>query len=207
VDQETRFWDRHAEGYAKRPIADEASYQKKLAITREYFRPDMEVLEFGCGTGSTAIAHAPYVNHIRATDLSSRMIDIARRKAAAANVSNITFESAAIEDLGIPDQTLDAVLGMSILHLLENKEAVIERVYQMLKPGAVFVTSTVCLGDKMKFFKILGPIGRFLRLLPLVRVFTRKELKDSLTAAGFEIDHEWAPDKGMALFIVAKKPQ
>lgn len=205
--QEARFWDRHAEGYAKRPVADEASYQKKLAVTREYFRPDMEVLEFGCGTGSTAIVHAAYVKHIRATDISSGMIDIARRKAAAANLSNVTFEATAIEDLGIPDQSLDAVLGMSILHLLENKEAVIKDVYRMLKPGGVFVTSTVCLGDKMKFFKVLGPIGRFLRLLPLLRVFTRQELKESLTAEGFEIDHEWAPDKGMALFIVAKKAQ
>ena len=43
-----RFWDRSAERYSKRPVADEASYQKKLAITREYFRPDMQVLEFGC---------------------------------------------------------------------------------------------------------------------------------------------------------------
>jgi cyclopropane fatty-acyl-phospholipid synthase-like methyltransferase len=59
--QSTKFWDRIAERYSKQPVADEAAYQKKLQVTREYFRPDMEVLEFGCGTGSTAIAHAPYV--------------------------------------------------------------------------------------------------------------------------------------------------
>ena len=56
-----KFWDKHAEGYSKRPVDDEESYQKKLQITRDYFRPDMEVLEFGCGTGTTAISHAPYV--------------------------------------------------------------------------------------------------------------------------------------------------
>ena len=50
-----RFWDRIAERYSKSPVADEAAYQKKLQVTREYFRPDMEVLEIGCGTGSTAI--------------------------------------------------------------------------------------------------------------------------------------------------------
>ncbi len=64
MDQSARFWDKIAERYSKRPIVDEAAYQKKLQVTREYFRPDMEVLEFGCGTGSTAITHAPYVKHI-----------------------------------------------------------------------------------------------------------------------------------------------
>ena len=59
LHRRSRFWDRVAEGYAKKPVADEAAYQKKLQVTRDYFRPDMEVLEFGCGTGSTAIAHAP----------------------------------------------------------------------------------------------------------------------------------------------------
>jgi len=39
----------------------------------------------------------------------------------------------------------------------------------------------------------------------LVRVFTAQELQDSLTAAGFEIDHQWQSGKAMAVFIVAKK--
>lgn len=204
--REAKFWDRHADGYAKRPVPDEAIYQQKLAVTREYLRPDMAVLEIGCGTGSTAIAHAPHVKHIRATDISSKMIAIARRKAEAANVSNVTFEAAAIDELEVPDASLDVVMGHSILHLLDDKEAALARVYRMLKPGGVFVTSTACLGDKMKWFKVIGAVGHFLRLLPLVRVFTRKELKDSITNAGFEIDHEWQPDKGVAVFIVAQKP-
>ena len=57
----TKFWDKIADKYSKQPIADEASYQKKLQVTQEYFKSDMEVLEFGCGTGSTAITHAPHV--------------------------------------------------------------------------------------------------------------------------------------------------
>lgn len=45
-----------AKRYARQPIADEAAYRRKLEVTRTYFRPDMHVLEFGCGTGSTALA-------------------------------------------------------------------------------------------------------------------------------------------------------
>ena len=92
MDRPAKFWDKIAEGYAKQPVADEAAYQKKVQVTREYFQPEMEVLEFGCGTGSTAIAHAPYVKHILAIDISAKMLEIARVKAAAANVGNITFE-------------------------------------------------------------------------------------------------------------------
>ncbi|MCZ6859622.1 MAG: class I SAM-dependent methyltransferase [Alphaproteobacteria bacterium] len=207
MDQSTRFWDRTAERYSKRPVADETAYQKKLQVTREYFQPDMEVLEFGCGTGSTAIAHAPYVKHILAIDISSRMIEIAQRKADAKNVENVTFKRSTIDELSVSDQSLDVVLGLSILHLLENKEEVIAKVHKMLKPGGIFVTSTACIGDMMKFFNVILPIGRFFGLMPLVKVFTRKELEDSLTDAGFEIDYQWQPGKGKgkAVFIVAKK--
>ena len=202
----SKFWDKHAERYSKSPVADEDSYQKKLQVTREYLQPDMEVLEFGAGTGSTAITHAPYVKHIEAIDVSAKMLEIAQAKADASNVENITFRRSSIDEFSVSDQTFDAVLGLSILHLLENKEEVISKVHKMLKPGGIFVTSTVCLGDTMKYFKIIAPIGKFFGLLPVLRVFTAKELEDSLTHAGFQIDHQWQPEKGV-VFIVVKKAE
>lgn len=203
--QPNRFWDKIAERYSKRPVADEESYQKKLAVTRSYFQPDMEVLELGCGTGSTAITHAPHVKHILAIDVSRKMLTIAQAKAEANGVKNVTFRQSDIDELSAPDQTYDVVLGLSILHLVDDKEAIISKVHKMLRPGGLFVTSTTCLGDTMKFFKLIAPIGRALGLLPLVKVFTRKELEDSLTNAGFAIDYDWQPGKNKAVFIVAKK--
>lgn len=206
MPQSAHFWDKIAEKYAKQPIADEAAYQKKLAVTREYFRPDMEVLEIGCGTGSTAILHASYVKHIRAVDFSGSMIAIAKKKADTEQIHNVTFEQATIEALDVPDQSLDAVLGLSILHLLPEKEAAIAQVYQMLKPGGLFITSTVCMGDTMSWFKLVAPIGKVLGFLPFVQVFTVQSLANSLIQAGFELDYQWQPSKDKALFIVAKKP-
>ena len=200
-----KFWDRIAARYSRKPVADEAAYKKKLQVTREYFRPDMEVLEVGCGTGSTAIVHAQYVKHIHGTDLSSKMIEIAQGKAAAAGVQNVTFETLAIDAIPKPDQSLDAVLALSVLHLLEDKEAVIARVHRMLRPGGIFVSSTACLGDTMKWFRFIEPIGRRLGLIPMVRIFSAAELVASLTDAGFEIDYQWQPGKGKAVFIVAIK--
>jgi ubiquinone/menaquinone biosynthesis C-methylase UbiE len=205
MDQSARFWDKIAERYSKQPITDEAAYERKLHVTRGYFRPDMEVVELGCGTGSTAILHAPHVKRIQAIDISSKMLEIAQRKVDAKNIKNITFRHSTVDEFSVPDQTVDAVLALSVLHLLDNKEAVIARVYKMLKPGGVFVTSTACLGDSMKFFKIIAPIGKFLRLMPLVRVFTTRELEGSLTDAGFKIDYKWQPKKNTGVFIVAKK--
>lgn len=206
TDPSAKFWDRIADRYSKKPVGDEAAYQKKLEITREYFRPEMDVLEFGCGTGSTAIAHAPYVKHILATDVSPKMIEIARGRADANNVGNVTFEVSTIEALDVRERSVDAVLGLSILHLLEDKETAIAKVYKILKPGGIFVSSTVCLGDTMKWFRFIGPIGKALGLMPLVRIFARNELEESLTAAGFELDYVWQPDKGKAVFVVARKP-
>lgn len=198
------FWDRIAERYAKKPVGDEVAYQKKLAVTREYFRPGMGVLEIGCGTGSTAIAHAPYVRHIRATDISEKMIEIAKGKAEAAGVENIDFESCAVEDLDAEGEPVDVVLALSLLHLLEDKEAVIARIHDILRPGGIFVSNTVCLGDSMKWFRFVGPIGRWLGVFPLVRIFTRSELESSLRGAGFHIEYTWLPDRRV-VFIVARR--
>ena len=199
-----KFWDKIAERYAKKPVADEQAYQKKLRVTREYFRPDMEVLEIGCGTGSTAITHAPHVRHIRAVDISPKMLEIAQRKADAAGIDNVTFEQSTIEGLAGDDGSYDVVLALSVLHLLESRRDAIAKVYRMLKPGGVFVTSTVCIGDKMKFFKLIAPIGKFLGLMPLVKVITHEELEQSLSEGGFDIVYRW--HKGMAWFMIGKKP-
>jgi hypothetical protein len=58
----------------------------------------------------------------------------------------------------------------------------------------------------MKWFRLVGPIGRAIGLIPLVRVFTRAELVESLVRAGFQLDYEWQPGEGLAVFLVAQKP-
>ena len=205
MNQSAKFWNRVAERYSKKPVTDEATYQKKLEITRGYLGPDMQVLEIGCGTGSTAIAHAPDVNHIHAIDISSRMIEIAQDKADTKKIKNITFQCSTLDECTVPDQTLGAVLAHNVLHLLEDMEEVVDQVHKMLKPGGVFVSSTACLGDMMMLFRAIAPIGKLLGFFPLVKVFTIKELEYSLTNAGFEIDYQWLPGKNKPVFIVAKK--
>ena len=207
MNQDEKFWDKIAEKYSKQPVADEAAYQKKLKVTQGYFQSDMEVLEIGCGTGSTAIVHASYVHHIRAIDISPNMIEIAKRKAKAEEIDNITFEVSSIDRLKVADKSMDMVMAHSILHLLEDKDAAIASVFDILKPGGLFVSSTVCLNDAMWFLKPIIPIMCLFGKAPqLVRFFTAKQLVKSIADIGFEIDYQWQPGRSAALFIVAKKP-
>lgn len=203
----TKFWDRIAEKYARQPVADEAAYQKKLEITRGYFTPYTEVLEVGCGTGSTAIAHAPYVKSVLAIDFSGKMIEIARRKAAEAGVSNVSFERATLDAVMARGVSLDAALCLSVLHLLADWRGAIETLAAMLKPGGVFVSSTTCLADDYGFIRPIAPIARLLGFFPRLSFFTQKALVAAMDEAGFAIDHVWKPGKGKAVFIVAKKKE
>lgn len=200
------FWNRMADRYAAQPVADETAYQTKLAATRRLLRPDMELFEFGCGTGSTALIHSANVKHIRAVDFSERMIEIAKGKADKAGTSNVTFEVGSIENVELPPERLDMVLGMSILHLLKNKEAAIAKVFRALKPGGYFVTSTACLADMMPLIRYLAPLGNRLGLLPHLDVMTRPQLRSAMEAAGFAVEHEWLPNRKAAVFIIARKP-
>lgn len=202
----TWFWDWIANRYAKAPIGDETAYQQKLKITRGYLTPESKVLEFGCGTGSTALVHAPFAGHIHATDVSGKMIAIAQSKADAQGVKNVEFEQVGIESLSAPDGSFDMVMGHSILHLLDDREAAIARVFDLLKPGGVFITSTVCLAKSFWYLKPVLGVGRFFGVLPLVRFLTKDEMEKSITDAGFEIVQSLAMSKGNVAFIVARKP-
>ncbi len=205
-DRSARFWDRFAERYARRPVPDEAIYQRKLAHTRSLLRPDMVVLEVGCGTGTTALHHAPHVAHILATDISPAMIDIARRKAAGEGVTNVDFQVASLDTLGDQADRYDIVLALNMLHLIPDWQGAIRRIHQVLKPGGALVSSTPCLGDSsLRILRWIAPIGAAIGLLPSLRVFTNRDLLAALADSGFEIEHDWRPGRNQATFLVARK--
>ena len=204
-----RFWNKTAERYAKSPVSDEATYQRKLAETQSFFTPNMRIVEFGCGTGTTAVYHAPHVGHIDAIDISEKMLEIGRGKAAAAGIDNITFARGTLIEFSAEDASFDAVLGLNVIHLLPDRQAVIAEVARILKPGGIFVSSTVCLGHSyLRFIKLIVPLGKLLGLMPDVFVLTEAELVSEVTHAGFEIEQQWCHGKnGIAVFMIVRKAQ
>lgn len=199
------FWDKTAEKYSKSPIRDEETYNEKLEVTRGYFTPESRVLEFGCGTGTTAINHAPHVKQIVATDISTKMIEIAKEKASAAGIENIEFRSETLKECKEERGTFDVVMAHNILHLLEDPQAACGIAYDLLNPGGAFVTSTACLGDGLPHWRILLFFAKLVGMAPYVKVLRRAELRGYFQNAGFEIDLEWQR-KSIAAFIILKKP-
>ncbi|PTB95944.1 class I SAM-dependent methyltransferase, partial [Thalassospira xiamenensis] len=49
MDQDTKFWDKAATKYARKPVRNQSAYAETLDRTRHYLRPDQNVLEIGCG--------------------------------------------------------------------------------------------------------------------------------------------------------------
>lgn len=203
---ESRFWNRMAPGYARSTISDVENYERKLRETAALMRPDMQVLEIGCGTGSTALWHAPNVAHITATDLSSGMLDIAREKARTAAIENVTFVEAAAEDVPQPDRPYDMIMAHSLLHLVKDHRKVITNMANMLAPGGYLVTSTICMSEGLSAFKLIAWPGRILGLLPRINFLRKRNLEDAVQDAGLKIHTCWRPGKRKAVFLIAQKP-
>jgi len=198
------FWDRAAPGYSKRAIADTESYARKLAATQALMRPDMKVLEFGCGTGSTALEHAPHVAHIDATDVSAAMIDIGRQKARQAGIDNVSFIQSGLEAFDA-DSDYDMVLALNLLHLLPDRAAALAKIHQLLKPGGFFVSSTVCLSDRMWFMRPVVSVMQWMGKAPYVSFVGANEVLSEMAAAGFEEREHWTHGRANSLFLIASK--
>ena len=199
------FWDARAEGYAKSSVGDEEAYKEKLATTQRYFDADSQVFEFGCGTGTTAIHHAPFVQKIVATDISSNMIEIARQKAVAADITNVLFHCTALEDFEAEDASFDVVMAHSILHLLEDPEQAIKLSYRLLKPGGVIYITQTFQRRALPGMSVVKPLMKYCTTIPYVNVLKRETLSHYLSDAGFKVELEWDPKK-QAAFIILKKP-
>ena len=207
MTESDKFWDKTAERYAKSSVSDEVTYEKKLTETQSFFTPNMRILEFGCGTGATAIRHAAHVDHIDAIDISENMLEIGRGKARDAAIENIKFTRGTLTEFNADAASLDAVLGLNVIHLLPDRQAVLAEAARILKPAGIFVSSTVCLGNSyLRFIKPLVPLGKLLGLMPDVFVMTEAELAHEITSAGFVIEQQWHHGKnGIAVFMVARK--
>jgi ubiquinone/menaquinone biosynthesis C-methylase UbiE len=201
-----RFWDKRADKYSKKPVKDVENYNKTLDHTRKHLASGDAVLEVGCGTGTTALLLAPSVDRVVATDISARMIEIAREKAATGKVENVHFDRATLFDEGLEEGSFDVVMGFNFLHLLEDIPGAVRRVHRLLKPGGRFISKTVCLAEQSRLWKVVVGVMRPLGFAPYVRCLKVAELEAIITGAGFEIiETGFYPPSPPSLYIVARK--
>lgn len=103
-------------------------------INESLLQPDKSWLEIGCGTGAyTRIVSAKIKAKIRATDISSAIIKVAKRMGKA---TNTTYSVASAYSLPYKDHSFDVVYGYYILHHLEQVTALKEAL-RVIKPGGI----------------------------------------------------------------------
>lgn len=204
MNTSAEFWDKVSTKYSKKPVPSQDIYQEKLTRTQKLFTKDSSVMEFGCGTGTTSLVHAPYVKDIIAYDYSPGMIALANQKKDEQQVSNVTFEVKSVEDIPFHSETYDVVMAHSILHLTQNNEQIIKNTYGALKPGGFLVSSSGCIKEMNILIRNLIPILTSVGKAPLITKFTADELIELHKKSGFKIYDAWAYKKG-ELFLIAQK--
>ncbi len=211
MNKSKEFWDRASKNYDKTEERFEYIHSKSRENTKKYLNGSNIVLDYGCGTGTTSCEIANLVKEIRAIDISSKMIEIAKRKAVASKVENINFSQTDIFDKRYKKESFDVILAFNMLHTVADPQVVLQKIYELLKPEGLFISVTPCLRDKMAFLvniqiqlvRILCKIG----VIPIpIRRLKSSELDDLVVNGGFQtIDNEKLYKGASSYFVVAKK--
>ena len=117
----------------RRPCARQRTGEKTLERTLAHLPAEAEVLELGCGTGSTALRLAPHVARYVGTDDADAMIAIAQEKLAAEPVAGLSFAAARPGDGSLPPGPFDAVTAFNLLHLLPDLPAALAEMRGLLE--------------------------------------------------------------------------
>ncbi len=141
-----------------------------------------------------------------ATDYSAEMIAIAREKQVGTDLENLDFHVAKIGNDDLPEGPFDAVLAFNVLHLLPDRQLALREIFDLLRPGGLFISKTPCLGG---VYRLLQPVVAALQLFgkaPRLEFLRPASLEREISDAGFEIlEHADYPARPPSRFIVAAK--
>jgi SAM-dependent methyltransferase len=104
------------------------------------------VLDLGSGGGLDVILSAKRVGpsgKAYGLDFLPEMLDLARSNAEDAGVANVEFLEGMIEDVPLPDETVDVVISNCVINLAPDKSPVIAEIARVLKPGGRVAISDV----------------------------------------------------------------
>ena len=104
------------------------------------------VLDLGSGGGADVLISARRVGaggKAIGLDMTAEMLDLARANAAAENVENVEFLRGPIEDIPLPDGSVDVVISNCVINLSGDKSRVLEEAARVLRAGGRFAVSDV----------------------------------------------------------------
>jgi len=115
-------------------------------------REGEHVLDLGSGGGIDVILSARRVGptgHAYGLDMTEEMLELARRNAAEAGVGNVTFLKGLIEEIPLPDASLDVVISNCVINLSTDKPAVLREIGRVLRHGGRIGISDVVAEDRL----------------------------------------------------------
>jgi SAM-dependent methyltransferase len=208
--RKAHFWDRIAVKYAADPIADMAGYEATLRRVQGLLSADQDVLQIGCGTGTSALRLAPFTRRLLATDVSARMIAIAREKLACEPVPQLSFAVADADTPVARPGEYDAVLAFNLLHLVTDLDRALELAMQALRPGGLLISKTACIAEMNPLIARLAlPVMQAIGKAPHVLCFDATALQSAVARQGMDIvsvERHGTRGKDFRVFIVARKP-
>lgn len=168
------------------------------------------VLDLGSGGGIDVLLSAQRVGDtgfVYGLDMTDEMLNVARANAAEAGANNVEFIKGYIEDIPLPDGSVDVVISNCVINLSTDKPAVIAEIARVLKPGGRIGISDVVADDSLTVEE-RAERGSWVGCIAGALSYT--EYRTHLQDAGFggislEATHE-ATDGMDSVIIKATKP-
>jgi arsenite methyltransferase len=144
------------------------------------------VLDLGSGGGIDVILSAKRVGptgRAYGLDMTDEMLELARKNAEDAGIANAVFLKGMIEQVPLPDRSVDVVISNCVINLSFDKPAVLQEMARVLRPGGRIGVSDVVAEDH------LSPEARAERgsyVGCIAGALSKSEYEDGLRASGFE---------------------
>jgi SAM-dependent methyltransferase len=142
------------------------------------------VLDLGSGAGADVLISAMRVGatgRAIGLDMTDEMLELARGNAAEAGVANVEFLKGYLEDIPLPDASVDVVISNCVINLAGDKDKVLAEAARVLKPGGRFAVSDVIAAPDMDE-ATRADIAAYTGCI--AGALTEAEFRHALTAAG-----------------------
>jgi len=141
-EQKPRNFNEAAASWDEEPRRVRLASEVAEAVKREVaLSGDMDVLDYGCGTGLVSLFLQPLVRSITGADTSDGMLEILRAKVTAQRLTNVHTLHLEPERESLPAERFDLLVSCMTLHHIEDLEKLVREFWRVLRPGGVLAVA------------------------------------------------------------------